>query len=173
MPISSGEGKLDFTNFIQKYQPTSVLDVGAGKGTYGILARICKEYDKLDAIEVWEPYIKDYNLQEVYSNVYQEDVRKWDNFDYDLVIFGDVLEHMTKEEALQVWDRASSQARFAVISIPIIHYPQGHIHGNPYEEHVKDNWTSLEVLNTFSHIYKFEQYNTIGTFFAKFPRKVV
>jgi hypothetical protein len=171
MPISSGEGKLDFTSFINKHQPSRVLDVGAGKGTYGILARICKEFDSLDAVEVWKPYIEDYNLKDIYHNVYESDIRSWENFNYDLVVFGDILEHMTKEDAVSVWEKASKQAKYALISIPIIHYPQGHLLGNPYEEHVKDDWTSLEVLNTFPYIYKFEQYSTVGTFFAKFPGK--
>ena len=52
-------------------------------------------------------------------------MRLIDDFDYDLVIFGDVLEHMTEEDAVKLWNKVSKQARAAIIAIPIIQYPQG------------------------------------------------
>jgi hypothetical protein len=75
---------------------------------------------------------------------------------------------MTKEEAVAIWQSISKQARYAIISIPIVHYPQGHEHGNPYEEHVKDDWTTEEVLKTFSNITIHKAHNVVGVFVAKF-----
>lgn len=168
MPISSTQGKSEFIHFIDKIKPASLLDIGAGKGIYGTLARIAHEVAVIDAVEAWEPYITEYNLHDIYNNVYNVDVRDVEDFAYDVVVFGDVLEHMTKEEALAVWDRCSKEATHAIISIPIVHYPQGHLHGNPYEEHVKDDWTALEVINSFHSIYKMEVFDVVGVFYARF-----
>ena len=75
---------------------------------------------------------------------------------------------MTKEEAIELWDKVSKTARYAIISIPIIHYPQGHEHGNPYEEHVKDDWSSEEVLETFSNIKEYKEFDITGVYIARF-----
>lgn len=51
----------------------------------------------------------------------------------DVVILGDVAEHMTEGEALRLWGRCAEAARRAVyLSIPIVHYPQQEIEGNPH-----------------------------------------
>lgn len=171
MPISSTEGKSEFVHFIDRIKPASILDIGAGKGIYGTLARIAHEVAVIDAVEVWEPYIDEYNLKSIYNNVYNKDARDIDDFAYDVVIFGDVLEHMSKEDAIAVWNRCAKEARYGIISIPIIHYPQGHIHDNPYEEHIKEDWTPLEVFTSFHSIYKMELFNVVGIFYARFDRE--
>ena len=154
---------------IRESKPRSILDVGAGSGTYSEMLR-ANQYNRasVDAIEVWKPYINEFNLHEKYMKVYETDVRLFENFNYDLVIFGDILEHMTKEDALEVWGRVSSQAKNAVIAIPIIHYHQGAINGNPYEEHVKDDWTNEEVLETFPGIVDSWQGQVVGAYWAQF-----
>jgi hypothetical protein len=170
MPGSVPEGKdLSMYWIKNKINPQTVLDVGAGVGTYSLLFR---KYDfvpkLLNAIEVWEPYIKEYELLNKYKNVFNVDVREWEDWNYDLVILGDVLEHMSKDEALTLWDKISKQARYAIISIPIIDCPQGHEHDNPYEEHIKDDWTTQEVLKSFTNIIDHNEYSVVGVFLAKF-----
>ena len=49
---------------------------------------------------------------------------------YDVVILGDVLEHLTLADALRVWASARAHARYLVLSIPIVEYPQGVHYGN-------------------------------------------
>lgn len=171
MPISSPSGKDETAEWIKTVKHDYILDVGVGQGTYADLIKKHKIKTKiLDGIEAWKPYFDEFSLNKKYGAVFNLDVREWHHWDYDIVIFGDVLEHMSKKDAVKIWNECSKQARYAVISIPIVHSPQGHVHGNPFEEHVKDDWTALEVLNTFSHIYKHEQYYNggIGVFFADF-----
>lgn len=169
MPISSPEGKSEFVHFIDKYKPQSILDIGAGKGNYGTLIRIAHEPRILHAVEVWQPYIDEFNLSATYDKVFKEDVRDRDDFQYDLVILGDILEHMEKDQAMSVWEKVSKQAKYAILSIPIGYHPQGCVHDNPYEEHVVDSWTPMQVFDCFPFIYKHEVYNTVGVFYAKFP----
>jgi hypothetical protein len=96
------------------------------------------------------------------------DVRDVTNFEYDLVILGDILEHMSESDAITLWDKISKQAKYAIISIPIIHYHQDAINGNPYEVHVEEDWTVEKVLEKFSHIIEHKKFEVTGTFIAGF-----
>ncbi len=168
MPISHNTNVDYVAKLIRDNAPETVLDVGAGAGKYGHICRALYPYFKIDALEVWEPYIKEFKLKSLYNKIFNEDVREFNNFNYDLVILGDILEHMTKDEAIAVMNKIKEQAKMAIISIPTCDCPQGHVHGNPYEEHVKDDWTHQEVMDTFTNIFKFELFQDTGTYFLDY-----
>ena len=169
MPSSHTDGKPLSMSWVKKLNPTTVLDVGAGVGTYAIeMKKSGIRPPRIDAIEVWQPYIDKYDLETMYDKVFKVDAREWDDWNYDLVILGDILEHMTKEEALAIWDKISKQASAAIISIPIIHCPQGHSDDNPYEEHIKEDWTSKEVLESFTGIVDHCDFPVVGVYLARF-----
>lgn len=146
----------------------TVLDVGAGMGNYSYELAKSGWSGNITALEIWEPYIEGFNLKEKYDSVISLDVRDNTNYKYDLVIFGDILEHMSKEDAVKVWENAAKQAKYAVIAIPTIHYPQGVHNHNPYEEHVKDDWSVQEVLDTFTNITDYWNGEETGAFWAEF-----
>ncbi len=168
MAGSNPENRPWILSKILEINPETILDIGPGQGTYSDLIKDAPISPIIDGVEVWEPYVEEYNLLSKYNKITIKDVREYDNFSYDLVIFGDILEHMTKEDAIAVWEKASNQAKYAIISLPIIYYPQGHWHGNPYEAHVVDNWNHTDVMNTFSHIIDSSQMNVTGAYLAKF-----
>ena len=169
MGYSDPENKPWAKEKIIEINPSTVLDVGAGQGTYLNLIRDGLGQNVIvDAIEVWDPYIKEFNLVQRYNQVFCVDVRKATKFDYDLVILGDILEHMTEDEAVQLWHNISLQAKYALISIPIIHYHQDAINGNPYEVHVEEDWTVERVLNKFHNIIEHKEFAVTGTFIARF-----
>lgn len=148
----------------------SIVDVGAGSGTYKkLMATDLPDDVEWTGIEVWEPNITEFNLNDLYDGVIAQDVRKF-NFENlanrDLVLFGDILEHMTKEEAIAVTDNCLEHCKSLMISIPIVHYPQGAEHGNPYEEHIKDDWSHEEVLKTFPDTVAFLTHDHIGVYFV-------
>lgn len=126
-----------------------VVDVGAGAGGW---------YDFLSphmvarwvAVEVWEPYITRFGLKDKYHLVINADARTLNPFPAsDLVIFGDVLEHMTDLEALGCWQLARSRAQWVVASLPVYErYEQGPLEGNPYEEHLH-HWDVESFLDAF------------------------
>ena len=169
MPFSLPETKPWIMDKVSEINPKTVLDVGAGNGTYLNLIRegLGASVD-VTAVEIWEPYIKEYKLNDLYNTVLQEDVREVDNFSYDLVIFGDILEHMSEDDALAVWAKVQAQAKYAIIAIPTVHFPQGAYMGNPYEAHVKDDWTPTAVLEAFSGIVDHQVFQYTGAFLAKF-----
>ena len=70
--------------------------------------------------------------------------------EFSVAIAGDVLEHMTKEEAILLVNHLLDHCKTVIISIPIIHMPQGELDHNPFEVHVKDDWSHEEVVNTWA-----------------------
>lgn len=158
-------GKSTIVEWVKQIENVNtILDIGAGAGTYYNLFvqdnGMLKNSNWL-AVEAWKPYIDKFQLTKKYNNVLNEDVRKinWNNLNnIDITIMGDVLEHMTKEDAITVVDNVMSRSRYAIISIPVKHWPQGAIENNPFEIHVKDDWSMDEVNETFSkYIIKAEK----------------
>jgi len=136
---------------------SSILDVGAGDGKWRQLLR---EYPNMDAVEAYGP-----NLQRLngYRKVFHADIRDFRFDRYDLIIFGDVLEHLRVKEAQAVLDYARPRCRDMVISVPFL-YEQGAIYGNPYEVHIQDDLTpalfeerypGFEVLCDPGHDYRY------------------
>ena len=157
---------------IAKLSPQSVLDVGPGEGHYlEFIKGFIGKHVKVDGVEVWQPYVEKFNLSERYDELCVKDVRDHDNFDYDLVIFGDVLEHMSEPDAVSVWEKASRQARYGLISIPIVHHPQGAHDNNPYEIHVEEDWSTQKVLEKFHSIVAYKEFRITGVFIADFGKK--
>ena len=158
---------------IRKLNPASILDVGAGFGRWGILFREFLEiwdnsrYDGkweriIDAVEIYSGYIKDYHHY-FYNNIYIEDaltfLKKTDKH-YDLINFGDVIEHFTKPEGEELISLAMERARYVLINIPIgKHWEQKAAGENPYEEH-KSVWYNNDFTK-FTH-YKLKSFNDLA-----------
>ena len=94
-----------------------ILDIGAGCGTYSNLLR---DYGyKMDAIEIWEPYIKKYNLKDKYDVVMEMDVL--DVYaptlqNYDMCILGDILEHLNIEDGQRLIKDISKHCKYFIVS---------------------------------------------------------
>jgi hypothetical protein len=76
-----------------------ILDVGAGAAKYRDLLIVCPN---IDAVEAHEPYVSKFCLRERYGQVHVADVLDLPGSffaDYDLVILGDVLEHLSVPDA--------------------------------------------------------------------------
>lgn len=152
--------------------PGNILDIGCGQGTYKNLFLDIEHINSSNwvAVEVWTPYIKKYSLEEKYNKVINEDARQleWSNFqNFDVVFMGDVLEHMTKEDAQALVDSALKYVKWILISIPIVYLPQGADHGNEYEIHVKPDWSHQEVLESFPNIVESHTEGIIGVYLLK------
>jgi glycosyltransferase involved in cell wall biosynthesis len=146
MPYSSTSGKAAIQRIMQRIKPTTGLDIGCGSGTY---AKMFPDA-RWSGVEVWEPYVEQFGLRDHYDDLEVVDARDWrPTASADVAIAGDVLEHMTVEEAKALVDKLRAVANYVIISIPIGHYPQDEFEGNPYEAHVKDDWTDAEVREVF------------------------
>ena len=123
-------------------KPASVLDVGAGYGKYGLLAREFGGAQRVDAIDANPPRF------DVYDHVYLGDLRRLDALlpsdapRYDLAMFIDVIEHLDKPDALAFLDRLVVRARRVLITTPWGFRPQ-EIAGMPWETH-RSGWLPWE-----------------------------
>ena len=146
MPYSSNSGKNHIRRILERVPHAKMLDIGPGFGTY---AKMFPDAE-WTGVEIWEPYVERYGLRDFYKHLHIADAREWTpDSDYDVAFAGDVLEHMTVGEAKAVFDKLRRCAETVIISIPIGHYPQSEWEGNPYEAHVKDDWTDAQVKEVF------------------------
>ena len=161
MPFSSNSGKKYIKNIVSRVPHEKMLDVGCGSGTY---AKMFPDAE-WTGIEIWDPYDKEYKLSDLYGYLYIEDVRTWEPLvKYDVAFAGDVLEHMTEEEAIEVFRKLKGCADTVVVSIPIGPYPQDEYEGNPYEAHITDNWSEADVIRAFGQPTWSHIDNEIGVF---------
>lgn len=136
--------------------PASVLDVGVGFGRWGILAReFCDVWPgrihppawttRVEGIEAFAPNIADYH-RHFYSAIHRGDAR--DILPalppFDLVIFGDVIEHLERPAADSLLDLAVERAAYVIVNVPLgAEHPQGEAYGNPHERHLS-RWDAAD-----------------------------
>jgi hypothetical protein len=196
MPYSSNNGKEFFINEFVKLadqvwrekpvhnKNVYVLDIGVGAGIYADLITtelsqrqgvVKPDQVKIAGVEIYYPYVKNFDLNYKYDRLIIGDARHLDYSSFyppfqsyfDFVILGDVVEHMTKEEALKLIDKIPTQ--YVILSIPISIYHQGEEFGNPFEAHVKPDWSHDEVIHAFGigtsmQLVKFEKHEDVGVY---------
>lgn len=127
---------------IGRVRPRTVLDVGAGYGKYGLLAREYSECTRVDAVDVNAPRYP------VYDHVYLGDVSRLDDVlpadapRYDLALFLDVIEHFEKEAGWAALAGIAQRADKVLVTTPWGFRPQ-EIPGMPYETH-RSGWLPWE-----------------------------
>jgi len=121
---------------------SSILDCGPGKGTYSdLLSENNKRiYENMDCCEIHEPYIKRFNLEKKYKNVYISDICDFGFAWYDMIIMGDVLEHIDINRSKKMIEYIYNKCEHLIIVIPFL-FKQDACHGNPYEEHLQPDLT--------------------------------
>lgn len=144
MPTSDAEGKDWSLARFEHVKPETVCDIGPGEGTYARLFRPAHPGIWWTAIEIHKPYIAKYKLKStktraMYDEIHVEDARESEDhlFHRDLVIAGDVLEHMPREDAVALLQRIEAAGAWNIlVSLPIVDSQQGEVDGNPHEAHV-------------------------------------
>ncbi len=182
MPVSI---QVQITTCVTKIvatEPASVLDVGCGFGKWGYL---CREYldafngrwrpedwtTRIDGIEFFEPYILAHQ-RALYSNITIGDIRDLCHSidEYDLIIAGDVIEHMHKDEAEEVVETLYAKARkMLIVNIPL---GKGWDHpaqyGNPAELHRSEWYTEdFEGYATERETYRLPAGIDYGSFYCE------
>lgn len=129
------DGKAEICAWIRyKFDPEStVLDVGACDGNW---RKLLPEY-QMDAVEIFAPYAERLTG---YNTVYVCDIANLKYKYYDLILFGDVLEHMPVDKAQSVLRYAQTRCKDMLIAVPWL-YKQGETDGNPYQRHIQDDLT--------------------------------
>lgn len=147
MPLSNPEHIPAVLHFAQAIQPASVLDVGVGTGSYGLLLRQGLDIGcgrirpetwqvRIDGVEIFEDY-RNPVWGYAYNRVLMGDVRALlpDLGAYDIILCNDVLEHFPREEARSLIGTLLERGRVLIATTPNREYPQGAWGGNEAETH--------------------------------------
>ncbi len=154
MPASTGVFISNSLAEISRLSPSSVVDIGCGFGLWGFLSRLYLDafaghpykedwQCRIDGVEVFPKYIMPHQ-RFLYDNIHIGNIKDIvDQLDdYDLYVFGDVLEHLPKQDAQRVLNTAYQKAVKAVlINVPL---GDGWLRespsDNPHEAHLSA-WT--------------------------------
>lgn len=173
MPFSLRDNNDDVRDYVIDNEIETFLDVGPGFGTYARILQDLIPRENRYAVEVFAPYVGTYGLMRLYERVWINDIREVairgdlipDQF--DLIIFGDVLEHMSREDALYVWKWASEHSKHGLISVPTIHWPQAG-NDNPNEAHVQEHMHVEDVIADYGPFDQVFEYEQTATFIRRF-----
>jgi len=157
MPFSENVFDEKLKEHIVKINPKTTLDVGSGAGKNGIIYRNILPNSIIESIEPTTEYIEKYELNEKYDKVYNLSIQDYVNHHasnrYDLVIFGDVLEHFFRSEAIDYLDYFLYRSKW-VIAVWPTNMPQDAYEGNNFEIH-KSNFNISELSAKFDvHYYE-------------------
>lgn len=123
-----------------------ILDVGPGVGTYSDLLR--KHGYKIDAIEIWAPYIAKFQLAEKYDQVFNGNIVDFDFSNYDFIILGDVLEHLSYQQATALIQKIKNTGKECLVAVPYL-MPQDEHEGNPFEKHAQSDLTREVMVDRY------------------------
>lgn len=139
--------KTEIRNWILRTfnEEAKILDVGAGSGTYYELLH--DKFKLIDAVEIYYPNIIDYELLKKYRSVAYANIVDLKYPNYDLIIFGDVLEHLKVEEAQKVLTYAANKCVNMIVAVPYKWSQEGN--ENEYERHIQDDLTHELVLERY------------------------
>ena len=148
MPFSTPIFKRETFEFLKnKYGPTTtVLDLGAGCGTYSSLFKLT--FPNMDAVEIHQPYIVQYDLKKKYNTVYNENALTFEFDYYDIIILGDILEHIEEQQGIELIKKLYNKCSELVIGIPY-NSEQGVHFDNVYEIHLQANLTNESFLKKY------------------------
>ena len=120
--------------------PKRILDIGCGYGKHGVLLREYLDPTPIvDGIEAWEPYVEAHRLRGIYDSLRVGDALKLAQAElepYDLVVMGDVIEHMDKGPAIDLLARIRG---WIIIATPVHHFHTDE--GLPPTEAHVSHWT--------------------------------
>ena len=166
--VSYGFYKEEIKQYLEsKFEKdATILDVGAGSGTY---LELLKDYFKtIDGVEAFLPNIIDNQLKERYHRLFHNDIKDLEYDYYDIIIFGDIIEHLEIEEANKVLRYAFDRCKEMIVAVPYC-YPQGIEYGNIYEIHKQDDLTKENMLERYPYLELLYGNDYYGYYIKKNP----
>ena len=131
---------------------TRILDVGPGQGTYSELLRDLGY--RMDAVEVFAPYVDRFDLRDKYDNVYVANILEFDVRPYDFIILGDVLEHLPTDKAQDMLTDFDLMDKRFLVAVPYMMAQDGAEYGNEYETHHQADLTPEVILERYPGLVK-------------------
>jgi hypothetical protein len=124
-------------NFLKNNPQESYLDIGAGEGKFGVIIG-----DNVTAVEKDSSLIS--NLKKIYKRVWKIDAMELLNKEFrtDIVIMGDVIEHLKKSEGIDLLNFLAYRSKYIIVKFPLAYIQ----YGNEFEKHVS-LWSFLDFEN--------------------------
>ena len=165
MPTSLKQGKDIITNWVFRQDDIkSFVDVGIGNGTY---LHLIGEYQyKWTGIEIYEEYIKRFELDRRYHKIIQGDARDIELPEGDCVILGNVLEYMGKIEARKLFKKIDKKYKHVIVSI-LFDYAEPQRGGNNPFNNQLAVWSKAELLKLIPATYEVKEFRSPVAVFIK------
>ena len=147
MPYSSFIFDKSIEEIIRLLKPETLLDLGAGAGKYGELAKKINSSIKLTAVEIEKDYIKNFKLPSIYDEVWNISATDLINPKYydqifDVIMIGDIIEHLKKSDGIDLLNFLIYRCRWIILEFPH-HYLQNSVDGYQSEAHISV-WTETD-----------------------------
>lgn len=108
---------------IKELSPNKVIDFGAGDGFYCKLLKYINPAIEVVGVEAESSYSEKFGLLELYDRLVIGNLENFINGikkkDFDLAIFGDVLEHLEKGVVVEVIKKAAMLFPYIIINSPV------------------------------------------------------
>ena len=156
MPYSSTVFDTAIHRFLAIVQPQRILDIGAGAGKLCSIARSAVPAAHIVAVEVDPEYVSRFRLVELYDQVLEcncMDLLAEPHLKtaYDVVFFGDVIEHLRKSQGRDLLEFLIYRSAWLLVQVPI-RYVQNAIEGHVSEAHISiwttSDFTAYDVVIT-------------------------
>lgn len=133
MPYSDSSFDKTVEKFLKLHKFDNYFDIGSGAGKYGSMIRKINPEANIIGIEADKSYINHFKLKNIYNKIYHEYiehfVEKNPDFQTDLVIIGDCIEHLNKSVGIDLINYLIYRTKYILIVYPTqcIQYSwQGH-----------------------------------------------
>jgi hypothetical protein len=132
-------------------QTAKVLDIGVGCGIYQLL--LCDYFTYIDGVEAHYPIIKEFKLRDRYRKVFCCDIIdfRFKKGEYDILIMGDVLEHIPLFIAQDVVSMFSNRCEEMIVAVPYL-LPQPEEGKNKFAKHEQDDLTPEVMLERYPEL---------------------
>lgn len=126
MPSSSSLLDDKIRDFLKKLPQEYYLDIGAGDGKFGKMIKKLNPKARVVAVEPDQGLpLKGYD--KIY-NIYASNLIDMEpDFRTDIVIMGDVIEHLKKSEALDVLDFLLYRCKYLIVKFPFCYIQYGNL----------------------------------------------
>ena len=149
MPYSKDVFDVDIAKIVCALAPESALDIGAGAGKNGRILREQAPDAHSTAVEIEIDYVKKFELDKLYSKVLIENaenlIDKMIEDSFDIVIFGDSIEHMRKSVGIDLLNFFIYRSKLIVVCYPERFLQNSH-EGYKHEAHISA-WSPVDFVN--------------------------
>lgn len=140
MPYSSLIFDKIINNLLRSIKPKTFLDVGAGAGKYGQMMKNINFKTRVCGIELEKDYIKKFDLNSIYTEVWCMSVMdllspKYYDLNFDVVMIGDIIEHLKKSDGIDLLNFLVYRTKWVIVQFPY-KYLQNSVDGYTAEAHI-------------------------------------